>query len=208
MKRKYYMRGLGIGIIATSLIIMLGLFFSGVPMTDDQVRARARALGMVDSEQQASGNASSRTIKELQEQKKKTKTTTDSKTKTKTTTTTDSRAKTKTTTTTDSKGNKTTVTTKKADPLETKNDGKNSSNNPSSRENTAGQQKPVKVTISGGDDSLSVGKKLQEAGLVSSAKSFNEYLEHNGYDHVIHSGTFTIKEGSSYHEIAEAITKK
>ena len=219
MKKKYYMRGLGVGIIATALILILGLFFSGVPMTDAAIKKRARALGMVDSAE-ASGDAASRTIKELQEEKQK-KTGSDA----------------KTTTTTNSDGDVTTTTTKIADPTQKKDDGKNSSTDQKSSENSnddksdskssktdsdtsksenssksskntkdSAQTKIVSITIQGGDTSLSVGKKLQSAGLVSSASAFNDYLEQNGYDHVIHTGTYSISKGSSYKEIAKAIT--
>lgn len=53
MKLKYYLRGLGIGMIVTALI--LGISFSNRQdqtsqiMTDDQIRERAAELGMVDS---------------------------------------------------------------------------------------------------------------------------------------------------------------
>ncbi len=221
MKRKYYMRGLGVGIIATSLILMLGLFFSGLPMTDAAVKRRARALGMVEANE-ASGDASSRTLKELQEEQEKKA---------------GSDAKVKTTTTTNSDGDVTTVTEKEADPLEKKKDGKNSSTDASSKENSSdsksesssskkssdtekakesttskkntedsGQKKNISITITGGDSSLSVGKKLQSAGLVSSASAFDDYLEQNGYDHVIRTGTFSIAQGSSYRDIAREIT--
>ncbi len=221
MKRKYYMRGLGVGIIATALILMIGLFFSGVPMTDAAVKRRARALGMVDSTD-ASGDAKSRTIKELQEEQQK-KTGSDA----------------KTTTTTSSDGDVTTTTTKTADPTQKKDDGRDSSTDQTSSDNSddsksdskssktdtsatksensaksdtntkdSSQTKSVSITIQGGDTSLSVGKKLESAGLISSASAFNDYLEQNGYDHVIHTGTYSITKGSSYKEIAKAITGK
>lgn len=53
MKLKYYLRGLGIGMIVTALI--LGISFSHrqgqetQTLTDDQIRERAEQLGMVDS---------------------------------------------------------------------------------------------------------------------------------------------------------------
>ena len=51
MKLKYYLRGLGIGMIVTALI--LGISFSHrqgqETLTDDQIRERAEQLGMVDS---------------------------------------------------------------------------------------------------------------------------------------------------------------
>ena len=53
MKLKYYLRGLGIGMAVTALI--LGISFSGrqgqeaQTLTDEQIRERASELGMVDS---------------------------------------------------------------------------------------------------------------------------------------------------------------
>ena len=48
MKRKYYLRGLGTGILVTALILIIA---SGQKetMTDEEVKARARELGMVES---------------------------------------------------------------------------------------------------------------------------------------------------------------
>lgn len=57
MKLKYYLRGIGIGIIVTFLI----LYFtreSGSPLTDDQIKQRAKELGMIENVtlSEASGN--------------------------------------------------------------------------------------------------------------------------------------------------------
>ena len=48
MKRKYYLRGLGTGILVTALILIIA---SGQKetMTDEEVKARAKELGMVES---------------------------------------------------------------------------------------------------------------------------------------------------------------
>lgn len=47
MELKYYLRGLGLGIIVTAVI--MGVAHSGKQtMTDEQVRARARQLGMIE----------------------------------------------------------------------------------------------------------------------------------------------------------------
>lgn len=49
MKLKYYLRGLGIGVLVTALI--LGIADKGEePLTDAQIRERAIELGMVDSD--------------------------------------------------------------------------------------------------------------------------------------------------------------
>ena len=48
MKLRYYLRGLGIGIIVTAL--MMGIATrDNAPMTDAEIKAAAYALGMVDS---------------------------------------------------------------------------------------------------------------------------------------------------------------
>lgn len=48
MERKYYLRGLGVGIAVTAIIMGIALS-DGQKMTDDEVIARARELGMVEN---------------------------------------------------------------------------------------------------------------------------------------------------------------
>ncbi len=48
MERKYYLRGLGVGIVVTAII--MGIALSGdQKMTDDEIIARAKELGMVEN---------------------------------------------------------------------------------------------------------------------------------------------------------------
>jgi hypothetical protein len=47
LKLKYYLRGLGIGIIVTTLIFAISIQSRGGIMTDDRVVERAKELGMV-----------------------------------------------------------------------------------------------------------------------------------------------------------------
>jgi hypothetical protein len=47
LKLKYYLRGLGIGIIVTTLIFAISIKSRGGIMTDDRVVERAKELGMV-----------------------------------------------------------------------------------------------------------------------------------------------------------------
>lgn len=50
MEKKYYFRGLGLGIIVTAVIMGIALSGGGKTseMTDDEVIARARELGMTE----------------------------------------------------------------------------------------------------------------------------------------------------------------
>ncbi len=65
----------------------------------------------------------------------------------------------------------------------------------------------VSIHVEGGSSSITVCKKLEQAGLVSSASGFDTYLCQNGYDKKIRAGSFEIPMGASQEEIAKIITK-
>ena len=50
MKLKYYMRGVGIGVFATTIILVIAFALKGNTLSDDEIIARAKKLGMVESE--------------------------------------------------------------------------------------------------------------------------------------------------------------
>lgn len=52
MKLKYYLRGMGIGIIVTTIILMVSFSQREVEISDEQVMVRAAALGMVMAEEE------------------------------------------------------------------------------------------------------------------------------------------------------------
>lgn len=49
MKLKYYMRGIGIGVIVTTIILVIAFSFVGNDISDKEVIDRAKKLGMVES---------------------------------------------------------------------------------------------------------------------------------------------------------------
>ena len=197
MKLKYYLRGLGIGMIVTALI--LGISFSNRQeqtaqgMTDDQIRERAAELGMVDS--------SELTLAALQNgAKQPTENATEDPVETQGQKETTEVAE----TTADLQETQTTAETATA-PENTA--------EPETTivpENTAetDQELDTGITIQRGDDSGSVSRKLYEAGLVENAKAFDNYLCHNGYSRSINPGTYEIEPGTSEEEIAKIITGK
>lgn len=71
----------------------------------------------------------------------------------------------------------------------------------------AGQGESVKIEIVSGDSSVTVCKKLAQAGLVESANEYDSFLCQNGYDKRIRAGSFEIPVGAKEEEIAEIITK-
>lgn len=209
MKLKYYLRGLGIGMIVTALI--LGISFSSrqeqasQPMTDDQIRERAAELGMVDSseltlaalqnsaKQQAESTLEETT--ETQEQKEITGETTEE---------TETTAEPQETQTETAEPETTASPEPAAEPETT-----TAQEVTSAPETTAAEQtQTAGITINRGADSGSVSRQLYEAGLVENAKAFDNYLCNNGYSRSINPGTYEIAPGTSEEEIAKIITGK
>ncbi len=62
------------------------------------------------------------------------------------------------------------------------------------------------ITVSRGDGSHTVAKKLADAGVVSSADNFDQFLCENGYDKKLRTGTFRIPAGADDEQIAKIIT--
>ena len=64
------------------------------------------------------------------------------------------------------------------------------------------------ITVSSGDGSDTVAKKLYEVGLVSDAAAYDRYLCQNGYDKKICTGVKTIPAGAGEAEIAKILTTR
>lgn len=221
MKLKYYLRGLGIGMAVTALI--LGISFSGrqgqeaQTLTDEQIRERASELGMVDSSEltlaalQNSAQPQTTMEPEVTEEPKPTtepENTTEPEATAELETTTEPKATTEPETMTDPEAT--------ADPEtmtepETTAEPKMTTEPEATKEpelTTAPEQSQTTITIKKGSDSGSVSRMLYEAGLVENAKAFDNYLCNNGYSRSINPGIYEIAPGTSEEEIAKIITGK
>ena len=221
MKLKYYLRGLGIGMAVTALI--LGISFSGrqgqeaQTLTDEQIRERASELGMVDSSEltlaalQNSAQPQTTMEPEVTEEPKPT---------TEPENTTEPEATAEPETTTEPKATAEPETTAEleatAEPEtmtepETTAEPKMTTEPEATEEpelTTAPEQSQTTITIKKGSDSGSVSRMLYEAGLVENAKAFDNYLCNNGYSRSINPGIYEIAPGTSEEEIAKIITGK
>ena len=212
MKLKYYLRGLGIGMIVTALI--LGISFSNRQdqtsqiMTDDQIRERAAELGMVDSSEltlAALQNSEKQPTEGTPEETTQTQEQNNIETEPETTVPAETQATVEPETTQEPEATaepepeKTAETEKTAGPETT-----------AEPEVTEAPQRTqtASITIQRGDDSGSASRRLYEAGLVENAKAFDNYLCNNGYSRSINPGTYEIAPGTSEEEIAKIITGK
>lgn len=221
MKLKYYLRGLGIGMAVTALI--LGISFSGrqgqeaQTLTDEQIRERASELGMVDSSEltlaalQNSAQPQTTMEPEVTEKPKLTadpETTTEPEATAELETTTEPKATTEPETMTEPEA---TAEAETMTEPETTAEPKMTTKPEATKEpelTTAPEQSQTTITIKKGSDSGSVSRVLYEAGLVENAKAFDNYLCNNGYSRSINPGIYEIAPGTSEEEIAKIITGK
>ncbi len=66
--------------------------------------------------------------------------------------------------------------------------------------------KKVTLEIPRGADSYTVASRLEEAGVISSAREFDDYLVERGYSERLVQGSFEISVADSYDQIAKKIT--
>lgn len=66
----------------------------------------------------------------------------------------------------------------------------------------------ITINIRQGEYCRPVAQKLQDAGLIADAEDFRIYMGNIGYASNIHSGDFDIPVGSTYEEIANILIRK
>lgn len=180
MKLKYYLRGLGLGIVLTTLILTVSFHFKS-EMKDSDIIDRAKELGMV-----------------MQDATKDTlfaETTTDSKANPETTKPTDD--------------NQTTEATTEVPTTEVPTTEAPTTEAPTKEAPTAPPEPAVKaqITITPGSSSSSVANSLADAGIIKNRTEFDKYLEDNGFSEQIQVGTFNVNSSMSYYDIATIITR-
>ena len=223
MERKYYLRGLGLGIVMTAVI--MGIALSGSrKMTDEEIIKRAKELGMVEDTYLAETvQDEEQTQQDIEDAEKKDSGTTQQK----------PAAETKPASSQEpveapleEEANPPEEELPVAQPVE-ESPGEAEADNAEIEESqqlsAAGhtqstnemlrqeetQSSSVKiqrVTVASGDGSYTVALKLKEAGVVMSAETFDTFLCEKGYDKKLRTGTFQIPSDASDEQIARIIT--
>ena len=206
MKLKYYLRGLGTGILFATIILFISYTYR---MSDKQIKERAFELGMVYPDKESvtseekttkSDEATSKDIVESTETTSKKDEETQSATEIETT------AKEETT-----KEETTKEETTKEETTVEQTTQESTTKEPQTEETTTKNNKPAKsyvLTVTSRTISMDVANKLENAGIIDDADDFNDYLCENGYASNIQNGKFTITSDMSYKEIAETITRR
>ena len=204
MKLKYYLRGLGIGILVTTVILSL----AGVGrknMTDEEVVKRAKELGMVESTllsdlpDQTKTDEVRPTEPEISLQPE----------------TSEPEAgpepeESASTPETPVAPEETPVAPEETPmaPEETPVAPEETPVSPEDGNPDTPAGETVTLVIGRGESSTTVSKNLKKAGIVEDAAAFDRFLCNNGYDKKIITGTYEIPYGASEEEIAKIITRK
>lgn len=191
MKRKYYMRGLAVGIAVTT--ILFALFPSGGnnKMTDEQAIARAKELGYCFSENTVTKEALPKPTEVVSDE-----------------TASDEKGKTQNTpaATTEPQPTKLPEATSLPQPtnLPTKPDLPKPPEEPEKPEQT---EELLSITVEKGMGSQNVSQLLKKEGIIENADAFDRYLKENGLADKLQIGTFRIPKGTDFETIGNLLTK-
>ncbi len=204
MKLRYYLRGLGIGIFVTALILSI-TSEPAKPLTDAEIRAKALTLGMVDGESRTLSNSGSEPASaQNQAQPSKTPEGSESPAPSESPSSSESPAPSESPVSSESPvPSESPVSSESPVPSESPVSSENPV--PSASPSKAPQKGTVTIRIVRGDGSYTVSRRLEEAGLVDSAREFDAYLAEQGYDKSVRTGTYEIPADATWKEIADMI---
>lgn len=192
MKLKYYLRGLGIGIVVTAIIMTVALG-NKQPMTDEEVVERAKELGMIENTVLTDIGSKDEATQENNGE------TGDGETDNKETDNKEISGQ--------EKEDEETANQKNEDDEEGDLEDLKENDESTDEKQNATQKDVVSITVVGGDSSWTVAKRMEEAGLIDSAKDFDAHLCRYGYDKKISVGTYDIPTTATHEEMAKILTK-
>lgn len=195
MKLKYYLRGLGIGILVTAVIMGVTQGSRKETLSDREIRERAAALGMVEpgnslADLEAAETPAATEIPEAIE--------TPAATETPETTETPEAAETPAATETPEAAETPAATEAPAATPEV-------TARPTQKPAEEEEGSSYTFEIQAGDSSYQVAYRLQQAGLVADARDFDNYLCSKGYDRKLKTGSYEIPETATEEEISEIL---
>ena len=192
MKLKYYLRGLGIGILVTAVIMGVTQGSRKETLSDREIRERAAALGMVEP-----GNS----LADLEAAETPAATEIPEAAETPAATEIPEAAETPAATETPEAA-ETPAATEAPAATETPEVTARPTQKPAEEEEEGSS---YTFEIQAGDSSYQVAYRLQQAGLVADARDFDNYLCSKGYDRKLKTGSYEIPETATEEEISEIL---
>ena len=204
MKLKYYLRGLGIGILITTVILSL----AGIGrknMTDEEVVKRAKELGMVESTllSDLPDQTKAEEVRPTEPETPEPETSLQPETSEQ-----ENSAEPETSEPETSEPEASPEPEESDSTPETPVAPEETPVSPEDGNPDTPAGETVTLIIGRGESSTTVSKNLKKAGIVEDAAAFDRFLCNNGYDKKIITGTYEIPYGASEEEIAKIITRK
>lgn len=200
MKLRYYLRGIGLGIIVATFICICASMRNNKTMSDAEIKAKASELGMIENTTLVKANDSEEDIKEALEETVSTpEPVTDE---------------------IEEEPAEEEEVIESSDELEVVEPEE--IEEPVAEETVEEEEETVTpepetvapsgdivtIIIDKGNGSDTVARKLADAGLVSNAAEYDKWLIENGYDRRISAGAHRIPKGASNSEIASIISSR
>lgn len=182
MRLKYYLRGLGLGIIFAVIIMMIGFHDNKQSMSDTEIIEKAKTLGMVEAK-----NISGTVADEYNSEK------------------TDSSA-----TNSDASSQKA-ETEQDSQMQDSQTAQEDTQQEADAKLETVEPQDAVTtytISVTSQDTCRTIAEKLKALNLVDDAEQFRIYMGQKGADHFIADGEHVIPQGASYDDIITILTQK
>lgn len=191
MKRKYYLRGIGVGILFATIVLFTAYSISGgKELSDEEIMKRAEELGMVKSEsvldhltkpaEQDTDTASEQDSANSSEASETVGTTGDEDTDVSETENSDTEAST----------------------------SNEQSDTEASTAESSESGDTVTITVENGMSALDVGNILQQEGVIEDSMDFAKYMMKNGYSYKVLIGEYQIAKDADYETIAKILMGK
>lgn len=189
MKGKYFLRGLGIGILLTTVLLFIG-FQNITPssLSDKEIKKRALELGMIEKSD-AKDYAMDENLDKIKDSLSTPPTMEQVETKKP-----------------QEEKIETTKPSEKPQSVEKEKEEQPSKTKKPSNKTEKESSKTISITIEPGMVSQTIAKYLYQKGVVGSASDFNQYLLDNDQTMKIQTGEYDIPVDASYKEIVDIIT--
>lgn len=206
MNLKYYLRGLGVGIVVTSLILGIGLGSRKETLSNEEIKERARALGMVE-ESITVAEAATQQEEEAQESEADA----DLQLKDDVVDEADPEPAVSASPEVSSEPAAGASTSPEASAIPKASTQPvpsaepTVSATPKAGDEAAETKEIVDITINPGEGSYAISRKLEQSGLIDDAAEYDAYLCDNGYHTKLRAGVHKIPMGSTREEIAKLL---
>lgn len=189
MKLKYYLRGLGMGIIFATIVMTVSSVVHNNNLSEETIIKEAKKLGMImpETEEEAKGG--------LFSEKEETETVTDTEIQTQNTE--------EDTQVPDTESESSEVQSSETQDSEPESTEKKE---PAVIQN--GNVTLIEISVYPGDNARQVAERLYENGLVEDSESFRLYLGETGYARSLSVGEYYIPVGATYEEICNILMRK